>query len=67
MSIKAILKLKEGLSKFKEDCNKNGWEDDEVDEKVADVFESNMLCFDLLFKGSVMYFQMENYLLIYFI
>ena len=44
---KAILQLKEGLTKFKEDATTNGWEEDEVDEKVAEVFESNIFCFNI--------------------
>lgn len=36
----AIKELKTGLEKFREDALKKGWEQDEVDEKIKEVFES---------------------------
>ena len=36
----AIKELKTGLEKFREDAQKKGWEQDEVDEKIKEVFES---------------------------
>ena len=40
---KAINELKTGLEKFRDAALKKGWEQDEVDEKVKEVFESKSL------------------------
>ena len=37
---KAVSELKKGLAQFKEDALKKGWEEDEVNEKVSEVFQS---------------------------
>lgn len=37
-NIRAKLDLQEGLKKFKEDAMKKGWEEDEVQEKITEVF-----------------------------
>ena len=39
----AINELKTGLEKFKNDALKKGWEQDEVDEKIKEVFESKYI------------------------
>lgn len=39
-NMKAKLELQEGLNKFKENAMKQGWEEDEVQEKISEVFEN---------------------------
>ena len=39
-NIRAKLDLQVGLRKFKEDAMKQGWEEDEVQEKISEVFVS---------------------------
>ena len=41
-NIRAKLDFQEGLRKFKEDAMKQGWEEDEVQEKISEVFVSKL-------------------------
>ena len=37
---KAVTELRKGLKKFREDALKQGWEEDEINAKIAEVYES---------------------------
>jgi len=39
---KAATELKKGLEKFRQEALKEGWEKDEVEEKITEVFESKL-------------------------